>query len=56
MAAKKKVTIEIDVETLKKLLAAAGALSELANALVMGSDDPAARALGKKKGAKKRAK
>ena len=46
MAAKKskKVTIEVDVETLVKLVLAANALSELANAVVTGVDDPAVRA------------
>jgi|HubBroStandDraft_6_1064221.scaffolds.fasta_scaffold2418218_1 hypothetical protein len=56
MASKKKVTIEIDVEVLEKLIEATEALSELAVALQTGSDDAAARALGKKKSAKKRAK
>ena len=55
MAAKKKVTVELEVETLKKLLGAAEALSELANGVATGSDDPSVRAL-LKKGAKKRTK
>ena len=56
MASKKKVTIEIDAEVLERLIEATEALSELAVALQTGSDDAAARALGKKKSAKKRAK
>jgi hypothetical protein len=56
MAAKKKVSIEVDAETLKKLVATAEALSELAGAWISGSDEPAIKALGKKKGAKKHAK
>jgi hypothetical protein len=51
---KKKVTIELDMETLKKLLDAAEALSDLASASIQGCDDPKVRGMGKKKG--KRAK
>jgi hypothetical protein len=56
MAAKKKITVEIDIEVLKKLLQAAEAISELAASNMAGSDDPAVRALAKKRSAKKRAK
>ena len=51
MAARKKktVTVEIDIDTLKKLVAAAEALSELASGVIHGTDDPAVRALGKGK-------
>jgi hypothetical protein len=55
MAAKKAqkkrrtVTIELDLEDLKKLVAAADALSDLANASIHGSDDADAQALGKQK-------
>jgi hypothetical protein len=66
MAAKKtkKVTVEIDVEVLEKLLEAVEAISELASAAVHGADDPDVRAkltksgkgAGGKGGAKKRAK
>jgi hypothetical protein len=57
MASKKKVTIEVDAETLKQLLSATDALSELANALATGSEDAVLRArAGKKTAAKKRAK
>lgn len=52
---KKKVTVEIDIETLEKLLEAASALSDAANAFVLGSDDPNVRSLKKKtKGGRKR--
>ena len=44
MASKKKVTIEVDAETLKQLLSATDALSELANALATGSEDAVLRA------------
>lgn len=46
---KKTVTIELDLEMLKKLVEAADALSELATASINRSDDPRVRALGKKK-------
>lgn len=53
MAAKKSrkatVSVEVDIEALKKLVAAADALSELASAYILGSDDPRVRALAKKK-------
>lgn len=55
MAAKKAnkkrrtVTIELDLDDLKKLVAAADALSDLASASIHGSDDPDAKALGKRK-------
>jgi hypothetical protein len=61
MAAKKKsaktVTIELELDVLKKLVEAAEALSELASATIIGCDDPKVRALGKrlaKKGKKTR--
>lgn len=50
---KKTVTIKIDVETIKKLADATDALSELANALILASNDPELQAKAKK-GAKKR--
>jgi hypothetical protein len=50
---KKKVAIEVDVDTLRKLVDAANALSELAGAWIDASDDPRARALKSKKGARK---
>ncbi len=55
MAAKKKITVEIDADTLKKLIATADALSELAGAWATGVDDPGIKAHAKKS-AKKRAK
>jgi hypothetical protein len=49
MAAKKKtVTIELELEVLKKLVEAAEALSELASATIIGCDDPKVRALAKR--------
>jgi hypothetical protein len=45
---KKKVTVEIDVEVLEKLIEAASALSDLASGIAWASDDPAARSLKKK--------
>jgi hypothetical protein len=50
MAAKKskKVTVEVDIEVLKKLVEAVEALTELASAHIQGSDDPRVRALGGK--------
>lgn len=58
-ASKKKVTIEIDAETLKKLADAVTALSENANAFILCCDDPGVRAKlpkgPKGAGAKKRA-
>jgi hypothetical protein len=53
MAAKKKVTVEVDINAVKKLIEAAEALTELAVAYQTGSDDPAVKALGKKKAKKK---
>ena len=55
MAAKKtkKVTVEVDIEVLKKLLEAADALSEAASAAIHGADDPDARARLTKKPRKK---
>jgi hypothetical protein len=50
---RKRVTIEIDVDTLQKLVDAAAALSELAGAWVQASDDPRARAIKPKRRAKK---
>jgi hypothetical protein len=50
MAAKKTVTVELELEVLKKLVEAADALSELASCSIMGCDDPRAKALGKRKG------
>lgn len=50
---RKKVTIEIDVETLQKLVDAANALSEVAGAWVEASSDPRVRAMKRKKGATK---
>jgi len=47
-ASKKKVTIEIDVETVRALADAADALSELASASIEASDDPRVRKLAKK--------
>lgn len=47
-ASKKKVTIEIDVETVRALADAADALSELALAAIDASDDPQVRKLGKR--------
>lgn len=41
---KKKVTIEIDADTLKKLADAVSALSEHAGAFILASDDPEVRA------------
>jgi hypothetical protein len=52
-ASRKKVAIEIDVDTLRKLVDAANALSELAGAWIDASDDPRARALKSKKDARK---
>jgi hypothetical protein len=52
-ASKKKVTIEIDLETLQKLVDAANALSEVVGGFVIASDDPRARRLRARKGAKK---
>ncbi len=52
-SSKKKVTIEIDVDTLKKLVDAANALSELAGAWIIASDDPRVRALKARKSRKK---
>jgi hypothetical protein len=52
-ASRKKVTIEVDVDTLRKLVDAADALSELAGAWIDASDDPRARALKSKKRARK---
>lgn len=49
----KKVAIEIDVETLRKLVDAAEALSELAGAYVEASADPRARRIKPKKRARK---
>jgi hypothetical protein len=58
MAAKKrstkKVTIEIDIEVLEKLIAASAALSELANSAVFAATDPAVRAKLKKAAKKRR--
>ncbi len=60
MAAKKrgtsrrKVTIEIDLDTLKKLVDAADALSDLAGAWILASDDPRARRIKRKKASKRR--
>ena len=51
---KSKVTIEIDLETLEKLLRAVEALSETANAWVAASDDPKVRALKGRKRSKRR--
>ena len=51
---KKKVTVEIDIETLERLLEAASALSDVANAWVLASDDPKVRGLKKKRGRKGR--
>jgi hypothetical protein len=51
---KKTVTIEIELEVLEKLVEAAEALSELAQASVNRSSDPRARALSKKKKKKTR--
>ncbi len=59
MAAKKttKVTVEVDIEVLERLVGAADALSELATAYIHGSDDPRVRGLAKAKGkAKKKPK
>ena len=55
MAAKKtkKVTVELDIEVLKRLAEAADALSEAANAVIHGVDDPQARAQITKKPKKK---
>lgn len=53
-SAKKKVTIEIDLDTLQKLIDAADALSDLAGAWILASDDPRARRIKRKKGASKR--
>lgn len=50
---KKRVAIEIDVETLEKLVDAANALSALVGGFIIASDDPRARRLKAKKGAKK---
>ena len=50
--ASKKVAIEVDVDTLRKLVDAANALSELAGAWIDASDDPRARAMRSKKGAR----
>jgi hypothetical protein len=61
-ASKKKVVVEVDVETLIKLVEAANALSEVAAAFITTADDPRAQKLAKsgagkaKKPAKKRAK
>lgn len=46
MAAKKskKVSIELDVETLVQLVAATHSLSELASAAITGVDDPKVKA------------
>ena len=51
MAAKrtKVVAVDIDLATRRKLSAAAAALSELANGLIQGSDDPAVRALANRR-------
>jgi hypothetical protein len=51
---KKSVTIEIELEVLEKLVEAAEALSELAQASVNRSNDPQAKALLKKKKKKTR--
>jgi hypothetical protein len=54
MAAKKKtVTIQLEVEVLERLVAAAESLSELASASIMGCDDPKVRGLAKGKKKKK---
>jgi hypothetical protein len=50
---KKKVTIEIDEETLQKLAAAAESLAEVASSVVQCATDPAVRAR-LQKGAKKK--
>ena len=50
---KKTVTIEIDIETIQTLADAAGALSDVASAFILASDDPAIRAIGPKGTAKK---
>ncbi len=47
-SSKKRVTLELDVETLRALLEAAEALSELAAAVILASDDPQVRKLAKK--------
>lgn len=52
-ASKKKVTIEIDVETVRALVKAAEALSELAAASIQASDDPRVRKLAKKGGTRR---
>lgn len=50
MAAKKKtVTVKLDLEALKKLIQAANALSALAAATIIASDNPKVKALGKRK-------
>ncbi len=49
---RKKVTIEIDVEMLQKLVDAANALSALVGGFIIASDDPRARRIKAKKGAK----
>jgi hypothetical protein len=51
---KKKVTVEIDVEVLEKLIAASTALSELANGAIFLASDPAVRAKLKKAAKKRR--
>jgi len=51
---KKVVKVEIDLDTLEKLLAAVEALSEVANAWVAASDDPRARALKGRRRSKRR--
>ncbi len=51
---RKKVTIEIDLDTLKKLVDAADALSDLAGAWILASDDPRARRIKRKKPSKRR--
>jgi hypothetical protein len=53
-AKKKKVSVEVDPETLHALLDAAAALSEVAHGVIQWIDDPAVRSKLTKKAAKKR--
>ena len=53
-AKKKKVTITIDMETLRRLVDAVDALSRLAVAYEMAADDPKLRRALLKKGKKRR--
>jgi hypothetical protein len=52
-ASKKTVTIEVDAETLQRLADAAEALTHVAGAFILASDDPTIRAIEPKRSAKK---